>query len=52
MELRETIAPVYERFKGMSVEDLAKDPEARIIGERLFLNTCARCHGSDAKGCY
>lgn len=50
VELRETIAPVYERFKGMSVEDLAKDPEARIIGERLFLNTCAQCHGSDAKG--
>ena len=48
--LRENIAPVYARFQGMSAEDLSKDPEARIIGERLFLNTCAQCHGSDAKG--
>lgn len=49
-QLRENIAPVYARFEGMSAEELAKDPEARQIGERLFLNTCAQCHGSDAKG--
>ena len=34
----------------MSTEEIAKDPEARLIGERLFLNTCAQCHGSDARG--
>jgi len=34
----------------MKVEDLAKDPQAHAIGERLFLNNCAACHGSDAKG--
>lgn len=49
-QLRESIAPVYARFEGMSAEELSKDPEARIIGERLFLNTCAQCHGSDARG--
>ena len=49
-QLREAIAPVYARFDGMSTEEIAKDPEARLIGERLFLNTCAQCHGSDARG--
>lgn len=49
-QLREAIAPVYARFEGMSTEEIAKDPEARLIGERLFLNTCAQCHGSDARG--
>ncbi len=49
-QLREAIAPVYARFEGKTVEELAKDPEARLIGERLFLNTCAQCHGSDARG--
>lgn len=42
--------PVYERFATMPVEGLAADPQARGIGERLFLNNCAVCHGSDAKG--
>lgn len=42
--------PVYERFATMPVEALAADPQARGIGERLFLNNCAVCHGSDAKG--
>jgi cytochrome c oxidase cbb3-type subunit 3 len=42
--------PVYERFAMMPVEALAADPQARGIGERLFLNNCAVCHGSDAKG--
>ena len=29
---------------------LAADPQARAIGERLFLTYCAQCHGSDARG--
>ncbi len=41
---------VYAKFKAASVEDLARDPQARAIGERLFLNNCAACHGSDARG--
>jgi cytochrome c oxidase cbb3-type subunit 3 len=42
--------PLYERFASMPVEALAADAQARGIGERLFLNNCAVCHGSDAKG--
>ncbi|MFO1280806.1 MAG: cytochrome-c oxidase, cbb3-type subunit III [Burkholderiaceae bacterium] len=44
------IEPVYAKFNGMSPEDLAKDPKAMAIGERLFMNNCAQCHGSDARG--
>ena len=44
------MAPVYARFKRMSAADLAKDPAAMGIGERLFVNNCAQCHGSDARG--
>ncbi len=29
---------------------VAADPQARAIGERLFLTYCAQCHGSDARG--
>jgi len=47
---REAMAPVYAKFKTMTTADLAKDTQAMGIGERLFLNNCAGCHGSDAKG--
>lgn len=44
------LEPMYARFVSMKVEDLSKDPEAKAIGERLFMNNCAQCHGSDARG--
>jgi len=44
------IAPIYARFDAMSAEDIAKDPQAHAIGERLFMNNCSQCHGSDARG--
>lgn len=44
------VAPLYARFASMSVQDMARDPQAMGIGERLFLNNCAQCHGSDARG--
>jgi cytochrome c oxidase cbb3-type subunit 3 len=44
------IAPVYARFASMSTEQLAGDAPAMAIGERLFMNNCAQCHGSDAHG--
>ncbi|NOL49537.1 cytochrome-c oxidase, cbb3-type subunit III [Pelistega europaea] len=46
----ESLKPVYAKFDGMSIEQLAENQDARSIGERLFLNNCAQCHGSDAKG--
>jgi cytochrome c oxidase cbb3-type subunit III len=44
------LEPMYAKFAAMKVEDLAQNPEARAIGERIFMNNCSQCHGSDAKG--
>ncbi|MBX3607398.1 MAG: cytochrome-c oxidase, cbb3-type subunit III [Piscinibacter sp.] len=44
------MAEVYAKFSPMPAEQLAKEPQAMAIGERLFINNCAACHGSDAKG--
>ncbi|MCE2917409.1 MAG: cytochrome-c oxidase, cbb3-type subunit III [Rubrivivax sp.] len=46
----ENLQKVYARFASMSPEQIAADKEANAIGQRLFLNNCASCHGSDAKG--
>jgi cytochrome c oxidase cbb3-type subunit 3 len=42
--------PVYAKYAAMPAADLAKERGAMAIGERLFINNCAACHGSDAKG--
>ncbi|MEY2688121.1 MAG: hypothetical protein RL375_2319, partial [Pseudomonadota bacterium] len=44
------MAPVYARFASMPVEALAADTQAMGVGERIFVNNCAGCHGSDARG--
>ncbi|HSV51960.1 MAG TPA: cytochrome-c oxidase, cbb3-type subunit III [Burkholderiaceae bacterium] len=44
------VAPQYARFGTMRTEEIARDPQAMAIGERLFMNNCAQCHGSDARG--
>ena len=47
---RETAAPLFAGLKTMPVAELARNPQAMAIGERLFANNCATCHGSDARG--
>ena len=47
---RLSMAPVYAKYARMDADALARDPQAMGIGQRLFLNTCAQCHGSDARG--
>ena len=44
------VAPLYAKFASMSPEDVSRDPQAKAIGERLFMNNCSQCHGSDARG--
>ena len=44
------VAPLYSKFASMKPEDVARDPQAKAIGERLFMNNCSQCHGSDARG--
>jgi len=47
---RQAMSPVYARFTAMNAEQLAGDSAAMGIGQRLFLNNCAQCHGSDGRG--
>ena len=44
------MAQVYARFEGLTPEQMSRNPQAMAIGERLFINHCAACHGSDARG--
>jgi cytochrome c oxidase cbb3-type subunit III len=44
------MAQIYARFAGQSPAELARNPQAMATGERLFINNCATCHGSDARG--
>ena len=49
-EANAALNAVYGKYASMPAADLIKDPAAMGIGERLFLNNCAACHGSDARG--
>jgi len=42
--------PLFSRYESMDIVAVADDPDARRMGERLFVNYCAVCHGSDARG--
>ena len=46
----ERYKPIFDRYAQQDVQTVAADPQARQIGERLFLSYCAQCHGSDAGG--
>ena len=48
--LRQQVAPLYASFAAQPVAALVKNPEALALGERLFMNNCSQCHGSDARG--
>ncbi|WP_373742020.1 cytochrome-c oxidase, cbb3-type subunit III [Neisseria sp.] len=41
---------LYAKFAKMPIEQVAKDPEAKAIGQNMFNTYCIQCHGSDAKG--
>ncbi|GAB3471799.1 cytochrome-c oxidase, cbb3-type subunit III [Polaromonas eurypsychrophila] len=44
------LEPVYAAYTALPADKVAADPQAMAIGERLFLNNCAQCHGSDGRG--
>ncbi|MBD1584361.1 cytochrome-c oxidase, cbb3-type subunit III [Pseudoalteromonas sp. S16_S37] len=46
----ERFGPIFEAFAKQDIETLAKDEKALEIGQRLFSQNCAQCHGSDARG--
>ncbi|MDO5652258.1 MAG: cytochrome-c oxidase, cbb3-type subunit III [Moraxella sp.] len=43
---------IDEQVKALApyVDKLAQDPAAYMVGQRLFLQNCALCHGSNAEG--
>jgi cytochrome c oxidase cbb3-type subunit 3 len=41
---------IFARYRQMDNETLIADAEANATGQRLFANSCAMCHGSDARG--
>lgn len=42
--------PVLARFKDQTIEQLATDAEATRMGQRLFIDNCAACHGREGHG--
>ena len=42
--------PLYARLSAVGLEQLAADPEAKVVGQRLFITYCSQCHASDARG--
>ncbi len=46
----ERFGPIFESFAKQDIETLVKDEKALEIGQRLFSQNCAQCHGSDARG--
>ncbi len=46
----EKTAPMFAAFAKESIEKLSKDPAAMKVGQSIFANNCAVCHGSTAKG--
>ena len=49
-QAKTAMAPLYARYAALDAADLIKDSGAMGIGERLFVNNCSACHGSDAHG--
>lgn len=42
--------PIYEAYLAQPIPDLLDDERALGMGRRIFVNRCAQCHGSDARG--
>jgi cytochrome c oxidase cbb3-type subunit 3 len=47
---RAQMATTYAKYTALPAAELAKDDGAMAVGERLFANYCAQCHGSDGRG--
>jgi cytochrome c oxidase cbb3-type subunit 3 len=42
--------PLFAAYADVPIPELAKDPAAMKMGQRLFANNCSTCHGSDGRG--
>jgi cytochrome c oxidase cbb3-type subunit 3 len=41
-----------DKYLALPVAEIATDPKVLKMGQRMFGNNCAQCHGADAKGRY
>jgi cytochrome c oxidase cbb3-type subunit III len=44
------LATVIEPLRALSIDQIAADPRSAELGHRLYLDNCAGCHGTDARG--
>ncbi|MDO8907596.1 MAG: cytochrome-c oxidase, cbb3-type subunit III [Pseudohongiella sp.] len=49
-EAEERYGPVFAQYREIPVHELATIPAAMRMGQRLFANNCAQCHGSAGTG--
>lgn len=48
----ERFTPIFAQYQEIPIPELARDAEAMQVAERIYLNNCAVCHGSNAQGGY
>ena len=48
----EKFREMRDKYLALPIEEIAKDPVVKKMGQRMFGNNCAQCHGADAKGRY
>lgn len=42
--------PLFAKYADMPATEVLQDDQAVKMGQRIFANNCAQCHGSDGKG--
>jgi len=42
--------PLFAGYLSQEIPEVAANADAHEMGERLYLNYCSQCHGSDARG--
>ncbi len=49
-QAEEKYGPLFAKYQSQDLVTVSQDDQAKKMGERLFLNHCSTCHGSDARG--
>ncbi len=47
-KVNEVAEPLFAGYLAQDIAEVATNPEAHAMGERLYLTYCSQCHGSDA----
>ena len=48
----EKFREMRDKYLALPIAEIATDPKVLKMGQRMFANNCAQCHGADAKGRY